>query len=99
VVPGEPDLRKVLELPVARDLVRREVAVVVEDRLRRRVPGVELARRGAAEQVVVGKKGLGGQGVRLVSRFSRAKEAKNIGSRIEGVERVVPNALLGSVHG
>ena len=54
MVAGEPQLGEVGEAPVAGDVRRREVVVVVDDRLRRRVAVVELPRAGAVQQEVLG---------------------------------------------
>ena len=54
VIALEPDLEEVVEAPVAGHVGRRQVAVVVENRLPRRMLVIEPARRGAVEQEVVG---------------------------------------------
>ena len=54
VIALEPDLEQVVEAPVAGHVGRRQVAVVVENRLPRRMLVIEPARRGAVEQEVVG---------------------------------------------
>ena len=59
VVAAEPDLREVGELPVGRDLVGREVAVVIEDRLLRRVLEVETPGPRIGQEEVVGQERLG----------------------------------------
>ena len=54
VVPLQPDLEQVLELPVLRDVPRRQVAMIIKDRLRLRELVIEPRRRpGVQEKVFV----------------------------------------------
>jgi hypothetical protein len=55
MVAVEPDLGDILKLPVLGNLVGRQVAVVVDDGLRRGVLVVEGARGGRLQQEVVGQ--------------------------------------------
>ena len=59
VVAAEPELGHVAEPPVLRDLRRWQVAMVVDDRLRRRVLVVELARGRRLEQKILVHERLG----------------------------------------
>jgi len=63
MVPGEPDLGEILELPVGGDLLGRQVAVIVENGLRRGVLVVEPSRGlGREEEIFVEKRSRGGHG-------------------------------------
>ena len=53
MVTFEPDLEQVFELPVLRDVAWREMAVVIEDRLRLRELVIEPPCRLRAEQEVI----------------------------------------------
>src|SRR6266853_2076498 len=57
VIAFEPDLEEILELPVLRDVARREMAVVIENRLRLGELVIEPPRRVSAEQEVVVNEG------------------------------------------
>jgi len=52
VIPLQPDLEEVGEPAILRDVLRREMAVVVDDRLMRRAGLVEPARRVAVKQKI-----------------------------------------------
>src|SRR5262249_20260867 len=52
----EPDLEQIVEPAIVGDVARRQVAVVVDDRLPRRMPLVQLARRSGLKQKILVKK-------------------------------------------
>ena len=61
VIAREPDLEEILELAVVRNLVRRQMAVIVKDRLLDRVLKVERPRPFSAKEEIFGEEGFGGR--------------------------------------
>ena len=53
MVAFQPDFKKILKLPVARDVARREVAVIIENRLAFGKMMVKPARSLCAQQKIV----------------------------------------------
>ena len=60
MVAFQPDLEQVFELPVFRDVLRRNVAVIIKDRFRLGELVIQPARRFVAEQKIVVDEGFHG---------------------------------------
>ena len=89
VVALQPDFVQVAELPVARDVAGREVAMVVEDRLRRGEGMVETARGGGVKQEIVVDEVHAGGGWRK----KRCSWSQRIHSRVKEQGRREGNGL------